>query len=50
MFFHIHVYVRLRTGACGLTLGEHVCLRIAEIEITNYPSQNITIILCIGNT
>ena len=26
----------VHTDTCGLTLGVHVCLRNAEIEITNY--------------
>ena len=28
----------VRTGTCGLTLGVHVRLGIAEMEITNYLS------------
>ena len=29
----------VRTGTCGLTLGVHACLGIAEMEITNYLSN-----------
>ena len=37
------------TGTCGLTLGVHVCLCIAEMEITNYFSKIFIILLSITN-
>ena len=37
----------VHTGTCWLTLGVHACLRIAEMEITNYLSKNFTILLSI---
>ena len=42
-------YFFSNTNTCGLTLGLHVCLRIAEMEITNYLSKNFIIILSIIN-
>ena len=37
--FHIlALCTTARSGTCGLTLGLHVCLSIAEMEITNYLS------------
>ena len=33
-----YICMTVRTGTCGLTLGVHACLGIAEMEITNYLS------------
>ena len=33
-----NICTTVRNGTCGITLGVHVCLRISEVEITNYLS------------
>ena len=35
-FSYTCICTTVHIDTCGLTLGVHVCLRIAEIEITNY--------------
>ena len=38
VFIYMYKCTTVHTDTCGLTLGLHVCLRIVEIEIANYPS------------